>query len=119
MNILHKPEEAFVPVNQPAHFPTFYLFPETGYVRRSGRACNSPNYHSSPSPTPIQRPATKPQGFIARQKQRLRQYCIDTWSSLKRFGREQVHKLFWRAIVPISIACALWIPVVRPAELPL
>jgi len=119
MNILHKPEQATVPVDQPSNFPTFHLIPATGYVRRKRRACNQPAYHQHRTPTHIQRQVTKPRGFLARHKLRFHQYCADTWSQLKAFGKELIRKLVWRVILPLSIACALWIPIASPAELPL
>jgi hypothetical protein len=118
MNILHKPEQAFVPANQPKTFPTFHLIPETGYVRRK-RACNQPSHHQQRSPTYMQQLANKPRRILARQKLQFQQYCAATWSRLKAFGRELVRKLFWRVILPLSIACALWIPLANPADLPL
>jgi len=119
MNILRKSEQTSVPVNQPAHFPILHLIPETGYVRHTGRACNNPNYHRQPSPTLIQHRAAKPQGFIARQKQRFYLYCTDTWLRLKQLGRDTVRWLIWRVVFPLSVLCAIWIPLAAPAELAL
>ena len=119
MNILKKPEQVTVPVNQPINFPTFHPIPDTGYVRRTGRACNSANYHRQPSPTHIQRTAAKSIGFIARQKQLFRQYCTDTWARLKQLGRDTVRWLTWRVVLPLSVLCAIWIPFANPAELAL
>jgi hypothetical protein len=118
MNILYKPEQATVPVNQPSNFPTFYPFPETGYIHRK-RASNQPAYHQHRTPTHIQRQVTKPRGFLARHKLRFHQHCAAAWSQLKALGRELIRKLFWRVILPLSVACALWIPAANPAELPL
>ena len=53
MNILKKPEQAFVPVNQPSNFPRFYLIPDT--TPRQQRP------HISPMlPYPLQAPTRNP-----------------------------------------------------------
>ena len=116
MNILPKPEEAFVPVNQPTNSPTLHLIPETGYVRRK-RASNHPSYHQLRTPHHIQQQASKTLGFLSRLKL-LIHYCTDTWSRLKRTGKETVMWLVWRVVYPLSIASALWIPDGNPAGLP-
>lgn len=118
MNILHKPEGAFVPVNQPSHFPTLHLIPETGYVRRK-RASNQPSHHQQRTPTQLQQHARKPRGFLAQQKLLFRQYCADTWSRLIQIGRAIVRWLAWKVFLPLSIACAFSISFANPADLPL
>ena len=114
MNILPKPEEAFVPVNQPTNSPTLHLIPETRYVRRKRRACNHPSYHQQRTPHRIQQQAREKLGFLTRLKL-LFHHCTDTWSRLKRTGKETVRWLVWRVVYPLSIASALWIPDGNPA----
>jgi hypothetical protein len=56
MNILKKPEQAVVPVNQPQpdNFPSFYLIPETKYIPRRQRASNAAHHNqSSPKHTKL------------------------------------------------------------------
>ena len=119
MSILHKAKEAFVPANQPKFFPTLHLIPETRYVRRIDRACNSPYYHPQPHPTPIKEPASNQNGFTARLKRRFHQYCADSWERLKSLGRRIVRWLVWRVLFPLSVLCAISVKFVNPAELPL
>lgn len=117
MNILPKPDQAAVPVNQPKTFPTFHLIPETGYVRRRRRAANQPAYQQQYTPSHILPPVTQPQGFIARQKLRFHLYCAATWSRLKEAGRNTVRWLVWRVLFPLACLCTTWVPFVNPADL--
>lgn len=119
MNILRKQEEVLLPVHQPINFPTFHLIPETEYVRRKRRASNQPSYHQQRTPTPFQHPAAKLQRFITLLKQCLRQHCTGTWSRLKQLGRDTVRWLAWRVVLPLSVLCAIWVPLANPSELPL
>ena len=70
-------------------------------------------------PTHSQHQATKPRGFLSLQKAKARQAISAAWAQLKAFGRELVRKIFWLVILPLSVACILWIPFAGPAELPL
>lgn len=118
MKILQKREEAYMPTNQPANFPTFYTIPETRYVRRLYRAANRPFYHHVSNATRITPEKARSPSFIALLKQRIGQYFRETWSRLKQLGRNIVRWLAWRVVLPLSVVCAIWIPYVNPAELP-
>ncbi len=87
MNILKKPDQAFVPVNQPTNFPRFYLIPETSAHQDPSPASNNTAYHQSP-PTRINAAQeTKIQKFIRQEKEIFREVCIDTWTAIKQAGR--------------------------------
>jgi hypothetical protein len=88
----------------------------TGLARVSGLLDRFPRYDSGGLPEPYsQHQATKLRGFLSQARQAI----SAVWAQLKAFGRELVQKIFWRVILPLSVACALWVPVVSPAELPL
>ncbi len=122
MKTLHMRETACThikqTVNQPTEYPTFYLIPETRYVRRTGRAANHPYYHRHPARTRDQPRSDRPLGVVTRRKLRFRRYCADIWSRLKQMGRNAVKWFAWRVLLPLTVACALWMPYVNPAELP-
>jgi hypothetical protein len=119
MNILIRPEKAFVPVDQPTNFPRFYLIPETSTLQIPNPASNNPRYRQSP-PTRIKPPQeTKIQKFFRHEKEIFQEACADTWSAIKAFGRSVVRWLVWRIFVPLSVVCALSSQLVSPAELPL
>jgi hypothetical protein len=119
MNTLKQSEEILVPVNQPTDFPTFHLIPDTGPVRRKRRACNQPSYHQQRTPTHNQKQDKNPLGFIARQKEKVRQAITTVWEKLKAFGRAIVRWLAWKVFLPLSIACALSSQFANPSNLPL
>jgi hypothetical protein len=119
MNILHKPEEAFVPANQPINFPTFYLIPETGYVRRKRRASNQPSYHQS-QPTCITSPREAAfRKYVRTEMEFFQEACADAWADIKALGRATVRWLARWVVLPLSVASALHIPAIHPMDLPI
>ena len=77
MNILTNSEQAFVPVIQPAHFPTFYLIPETSTIPQQRPASNDPAYHP-PALTKLKPPQeTQIQRFIRIEKEIFQEACTD------------------------------------------
>jgi hypothetical protein len=119
MNILIRPEQAFVPVDQPANFPRFYLIPETSTRLIPNPACNNPAYHQSP-PKRVKAPQeTKIQKFIRYEKEIFREVCIDAWTCIKQAGRVAVRWLVRWVVLPLSVARTFWISIGNPAELPL
>ena len=119
MNILTNSEQAFVPVIQPAHFPTFYLIPETSTIPQQRPASNDPAYHP-PALTKLKPPQeTQIQRFIRIEKEIFQEACTDTWDALKQAGRDTIRWFARWVILPMSVACALSIHLVSPAELPM
>jgi hypothetical protein len=119
MNILIRPEQAFVPVNQPTNFPRFYLVPETSTLLIPNPASNNPTYHQS-LPTRIVSPQeTKIQKLIRHEKEIFREVCIDAWTTMKQAGRVAVRWLARWVVLPLSVASTFWISIGNPAELPL
>jgi hypothetical protein len=119
MRLLHNLKQVFIPVNQPTNFPRLYFLPETKILNTLQQASNDPAFHQI-LPTRI-RPH---QGSFIRRciyqlQARALQACGDIWMELKAVGRAMVRWLAWRLVLPLSVACSLWIPVVNPAELPL
>jgi hypothetical protein len=119
MNILKKPDQAFVPVNQPTNFPRFYLIPETSTLQTPKPASNSPIYHQSPPSHIKATQETKIQKFIRHEKEIFREVCIDAWTAIKQAGRAAVHWLARWVVLPLSVASTFWISIGNPAELPL
>jgi hypothetical protein len=119
MITLNRPEQAFVPVDQPTNFPRFYLIHETSTLQVPNPASNNPAYHQSP-PTHIKAPQeTKIQKFIRHEKEIFREVCIDTWTAIKQAGRAAVRWLVRWVVLPLSVASTFWISIGNPAELPL
>jgi hypothetical protein len=112
--------------DQPTHWPRLYFLPQTHYVKRQ-RAANSPEYSPKPQPdiahhrttrtTPSQE--TQLQRFLRREVEVLQDICADAWTGLKQAGRDMVRWLVRWIITPLSIACAIWIPIGNPMDLPL
>jgi hypothetical protein len=111
--------------DQPTHWPRLYFLPETHYVKRQ-RAANSPEYNPRPQPAiPDQRATrTKPphetrlQRFLRLDVEVLQDICADAWRAIKQAGRAMVRWLARWIITPLSIACAIWIPIGNPMGLP-
>lgn len=105
-------------VDQPTHWPRFYVLPETNYVKRQ-RAANAHEYNPMPKAEVSQREVTsRMPPFLQRGINRLTEARRQAWLSLKRVGREVVHKMakwFW---LPLAIAACVAITDVSPAELP-
>jgi hypothetical protein len=122
MKILNKSEQAFVPVNQPqpAHFPRFYIIPETKYVRRRQRASNAHQYHQPPPPAPIS-PRTEPAFRKAAriEFEILQEFCQDTWTDIKDLGRTVTRWFARWVITPLVISSSLYIPAIHPMGLPI
>ena len=119
MNILTKPEQTFVPVNQPTNFPRFYLIPETTSIPSQRPASNYPSYNQSPS-TNIKPPKeTLLNKFLRQEKEIFQETCTDAWATLKQAGRDTVHFFAQWIILPLSVASMFWIPIGNPAALPL
>jgi hypothetical protein len=120
MNILTKPQQAVAPVNQPhpSQFPSFYLIPETKYIRRRQRACNAPQYHQSSPPTPIIPRTESAFRKYARIKIEIfQEFCQDTWCTIKELGRDLTRWLVRWVITLLAISSSLHIPAIRPMEL--
>ena len=122
MKTSKRAEQARVPVNQPTHFPRLYFIPETTIIpshRTASNASNAPHYHQS-QPTCITTPQEPAFRKYARIKMTvLQQACAGAWAAIKALGRATVRWLARWVVLPISIACILWIPIAGPAELPL
>jgi hypothetical protein len=117
MNILKNPEQAIVPVNQPAHFPTFYFIPETSTIPSQHPASNDPTFHQY-SPTRIQPPQeNRLQKFLRQEREIFQETCADAWTAIKQAGRDAAHGLARWVVLPLSIASALYIPSIHPMEL--
>ena len=119
MNTLNQSEQAPVPVNQPTGWPRLYLIPETIYLPPQRPASNAPAYHP-PALTKLKPPQeTRIERFIRIEKEIFQEACADTWAALKQAGRDTVRWFARWVILPMSVACALSIHIVSPAELPL
>jgi hypothetical protein len=119
MNILEKPEQAFVPVNQPTNFPRFYLIPDTTTAPIQHLASNDPTFHQC-SPTRINSPQeTLLHKSLRQEKEIFQETCADAWAALKQAGRDTVRFLAKWIILPLTVASALWVPAGNPAALPL
>ena len=124
MNIFKRPKQAFIPVNQPTNFPRFFLIPETTTLRNTKPAINDFVYRTLQRPVTILESIKKIpretyiQRFIRRENEKFMQIVNDAWTGIKRVGRAIVRWLVWRVMMPLSVGCALWIPIVNPAELP-
>jgi hypothetical protein len=119
MNILKKPEQTFVPVNQPSNFPRFYLIPDTTTAPIQRPASNDPTFHQC-SPTHIKPPQeTLLHKFLRQETEILQKTCADAWAALKQAGRDTVRFLAWWVILPLSVASMFWIPIGNPTALPL
>jgi hypothetical protein len=104
--------------DQPAQWPKLYFLPKTGYVKRQ-RAANSPQYNPKPQPaTPDYRPTNKKQSYLQRCTAKFTAARRKAWLSLKRFGREVIHKMVKWCLLPLAIAACFAIFDVAPAELP-
>ena len=119
MKLLKNPEQVFVPVNQPTNFPRLYFIPETATLPSQHPVSNDPLYHRS-QPAHI----TFPQEAAFRKYVRIKmevfqKACADAWAAIKAMGRATVRWLARWVVLPLSIACMLWIPFAGPAELPL
>ena len=122
MKILNKPEQAFVPVNQPQpyQFPRFYIIPETKYVPRRQRASNVHRYHQPPCPTPVS-PRKEPafRKYVRIKMEVFQEACADAWAAIKALGRATVRWLARWVILPMAVASVLYIPAIHPMEIPL
>ena len=120
MKILNKPEQAFVPVNQPqpSQFPRFYIIPETKYVPRRQRASNAHQYHQPPSPTPIS-PSTETAFRKYARIEIFQEFCRDTWTAIKELGRDLTRWIARWVIMPLAILSSLYIPTIHPMDLPI
>jgi hypothetical protein len=120
MNILQKPEQAVAPVNQPHpdHFPRLCLIPETKYIPRRHRASNAALHNlSSPRHTKLKK-ESRLHKFIRHEKEICLEVCRDAWADLKDLGRALVKFLARWVVMPLAISSSLYIPVIRPMELP-
>ena len=122
MKILNKPEQAFVPVNQPQpdQFPRFYIIPETKYVPRRQRASNVHRYHQPPCPTPIS-PSTETafRKYARIEIEIFQKFCRDTWTAIKELGRDLTQWIARWVIMPLSVASVLHVPTIHPMDLPI
>jgi hypothetical protein len=117
MNILNRPEQAYAPVDQPTHFPRFFLIPETTSIPSQRPASNDPGYNQSPS-TNINLPQeNKLRNFLRPEKEIIQETCTDSWTEIKQTVTAAVHSLIRWVVLPLSIACALYIPSIHPMEL--
>jgi hypothetical protein len=112
--------------DQPTHWPKLYFLPQTHYVKRQ-RAANSPEYNPKPQPDiahhRVTRTAhpheTRLQRFLRHEVEVLQGVIADTWRAIKQAGRTMVRWLARWIVTPLSIACAIWIPLGNPMDLPL
>jgi hypothetical protein len=112
--------------DQPTTLPKLHFLPQTHYIQRQ-RAANSPEYNPSPQPAILNHRATrtKPphearlQRFLRQEVEILQDICADAWTGLKQAGRAMVRWLARWIVTPLSIACAIWIPIGNPMDLPL
>jgi hypothetical protein len=113
-------------VDQPTHWPKLYFLPQTHYVTRQ-RAANSPEYDSKPQPdiahhrTARTTPSleTRLQRFLRHEVEILQEVIADSWRAAQEAGRDMVRWLVRWIITPLSIACAIWVPMGNPMDLPL
>lgn len=104
--------------DQPTGWPLFYLLPQTRYVRRQ-RAANSPQYHPWKKPVRADYRATsKKQTYYRRCIKGITTARRRLWRTLKRLGRDVVHKLVMWCLLPLAIAACFWMLDAAPAELP-
>jgi hypothetical protein len=119
MNTLKQSEQAPVPVNQPTGWPSFYLIPETITIPSQPAASNDPAYHP-PALTKLKPPPeTRIERFIRIEKEIFQEACADAWTALKQAGSDTVRWFARWVILPMSVACALSMHLVSPAELPM
>ena len=104
--------------NQPAHWPLFYLIPETRYVKRQ-RAANSPQYHRP------EKVVTHHNGspsmklpYFQRITGKITAARNRAWLSLKRAGRRFTRLLVKWCLLPLAIAACFSMIDASPAELP-
>jgi hypothetical protein len=120
MNIL-KSEQAFVPVNQPqpAHFPRFYLIPDTKYVPRRQRASNDPLYHQSQLTRITYPQETAFRKYVRIEMEVFQEACADAWAAIKDLGRAVTRCIARWVIMPLAILSSLYIPAIHPMDLPI
>jgi hypothetical protein len=120
MNILKKPEPTFVPVDQPhpGNFLRFYQVPETKYIPRRHRASNAALHNQSSPKHTKPKQESRLEKFIRHEKEICLEVCRDTWAALKDLGRALVKFLARWVVMPLAISSSLYIPVIRPMELP-
>jgi hypothetical protein len=112
--------------DQPTTWPRLYFLPQTHYVQRQ-RAANSPEYNPRPQPviahhraTRIEHPhETQLQRFLRQEMEILQEVIADIWIAIQQAGRDMVKWLAWKVIFPLSVACAIWVPMGNPMDLPL
>ena len=123
MKILEILKQAFIPMNQPRSFPRLYFIPETITFDAPNQAIKDPFYQRDLTPVKqqsLRRPQLpKPAKYLQQLRARFYHLRARAWSALKAFGRRVVRWLAWRVVLPLSVLCAVWIPYVSPAELPL
>jgi hypothetical protein len=120
MNILTKPEQAVVPVNQPHpnQFPRFYLISETKYIPRRHRASNAALHNqSSPKHTKLKQ-ESRLEKFIRHEKEICLEVCRDTWAALKDLGRAITRWIARWVVTPLALSSSLYIPAIHPMDLP-
>jgi hypothetical protein len=126
MNTLPAIPRAARLINQPTTWPRLYIVPQTHYVQRQ-RAANSPEYNPRPQPAILDYRATRTtpphetrlQRFLRHEAEILQEVIADTWKAIKQAGRDMVRWLARWVITPLSIACAIWVPIGNPMALPL
>ena len=130
MKLLKRAILAFVPNDQPTDFPRFFLIPETTTLPNTLPASNDTFYHPPQRPTPILKNTERPSPvkaaqdgymarFVQRENERFMYLCTSAWEAATFMGRAVVRWLAWRVVLPLSVACALWVPIGNPAELPM
>jgi hypothetical protein len=104
--------------DQPTTWASFFLLPQTHYVKRQ-RATNSPEYYPSKNPVMDDYGVTsKRPSYLQRGINKLAAARNKAWLSLKQFGREVIHKLVKWCLLPLAIAACFAMVDVAPAELP-
>jgi hypothetical protein len=120
MNILKKPEQTFVPVDQPhpGNFLRFYQVPETKYIPRRHRASNAALHNqSSPKHTKLKQ-ESRLHKFIRHEKEIYLEVCRDIWAALKDLGRAITRWIARWVVTPLALSSSLYIPAIHPMDLP-
>ena len=119
MNTLKHSEQTSMPTNQPTGWPCLYLIPETITIPPQRPASNAPLYQE---PVLIQLKTPHESNlhrFIRIEKEIFQETCADAWAALKQAGQDAIRWVARWVILPASIACAIWVPLSNPAELPM
>jgi hypothetical protein len=112
--------------DQSTTWPLFFILPQTHYVQRQ-RAANSPEYRPKPQPDIAHHRTARTtyphenwlQAILRREVEILQEAIADIWIVVQEAGRAMVKWLAWKVVFPLSVACAIWVPIGNPMDLPL